>query len=202
MSSVRQLRGKSEFSKRGNPSRQGVYYGIAESSVFPMDKVQRVMDDPGLPATPTAREFLLIRHSAHCFQSSRLVLGRDGLPWRRPGRGGRSSTAVDSRRARLVKETNTSTCHRQEVTENRGSENIWLKIRARPKLTTRIFGHLWPVTSTQISCLKMEEKSDGRAACQGWQSDDWEHLQYRGVPDYCLAPESVCVSFFTFQQAI
>ena len=39
------------------------------------------------------------------------------------------------------------TCHRQEVTENRGSENIWLKIRARPKLTTRIFGHLWPVTS-------------------------------------------------------
>ena len=41
------------------------------------------------------------------------------------------------------------TCHRQEVTENRGSENIWLKIRARPKLTTRIFGHLWPVTSTE-----------------------------------------------------
>ena len=34
------------------------------------------------------------------------------------------------------------------MTENRGSENIWLKIRARPKLTTRIFGHLWPVTST------------------------------------------------------
>ena len=39
------------------------------------------------------------------------------------------------------------------MTENRGSENIWLKIRARPKLTTRIFGHLWPVTSTVPSQL-------------------------------------------------
>ena len=38
---------------------------------------------------------------------------------------------------------------KKKVTENRGSENIWLKIRARPKLTTRIFGHLWPVTSRE-----------------------------------------------------
>ena len=38
-----------------------------------------------------------------------LVLGRDGLPWRRPSRGGRPSTAVDYRRAKLVNETNTST---------------------------------------------------------------------------------------------
>ena len=43
------------------------------------------------------------------------------------------------------------TCHRQEVTENRGPENIWLKIRAHPKLTSRILSHFLPVTSTGSS---------------------------------------------------
>ena len=33
--------------------------------------------------------------------------GRDGLPWRRPGWGGWSSTAVDYRHAKILNETNT-----------------------------------------------------------------------------------------------
>ena len=48
---------------------------------------------------------------------------------------------------------------KKKVTENRGSENIWLKIRARPKLTTRIFGHLWPVTSRAVKEFRILAKT-------------------------------------------
>ena len=43
---------------------------------------------------------------------------------------------------------NIPSLQKKKVTENRGSENIWLKIRARHKLTTRIFDHFLPITSS------------------------------------------------------
>ena len=42
--------GKERALETGDTQQVGVY-GIAESSVFPEDKVQKGMDDPGLPAS-------------------------------------------------------------------------------------------------------------------------------------------------------
>ena len=63
------------------------------------------------------------------------------------------------------------TCRRQ-VTENRGLENIpvWLKIRARHKLTTRIFGHFLPVTS---NAGEGTVRASNQGRIKGARAADW-----------------------------